>query len=99
MSEIDQNTTENAQQETINVDGKDYVIADLPQEIQIKIRQYVICQQRIKEKVDAFNVVYNEFMTEKSILDAASHQYSVEVTADIKKVDEAAVEKTVEKTE
>ena len=86
MSEaLEQNTQ--AQEETINVDGKDFVISTLPQEIQLKIRQYVICQQRIKEKVDAFNVVYNEFMTEKSILDAASVQYSIEVTEDIKKYD------------
>ena len=85
-----ENITENTQEqqnETISVDGKDFVISSLPQEIQLKIRQYVICQQRIKEKVDAFNVVYNEFMTEKSILDAASVQYSIEVTEDIKKFD------------
>jgi hypothetical protein len=73
--------------ETITVDGQEYVIADLPKEVQLKIRQYVICQQRSQELTDAFNKTYDEFMTEKSILDSASAQYANEISVAVKSVE------------
>jgi hypothetical protein len=71
-------------QETITVDGVDYVIADLPTEIQLKIRQYVICQQRLQEQSNEFNKIYDQFMIEKSILDTAMAQYSNEISVALK---------------
>ena len=77
-------TQETQAQETITVDGVDYVIADLPTEIQLKIRQYVICQQRLQEQSNEFNKIYDQFMIEKSILDTAMAQYSNEISVALK---------------